>query len=199
MDSLQTQITEELQHIIPVVEELTGLPSRWSGVVELVPNADFRGKKRFSCLIQIDAILARQDSRWPTLIHEALHCVSAGYVAADYRQFPGWEEGVVEKVQRLLRPQILTRLTIALDSTLIAESEHGHRYNVYIEALETLRQQIGVDEYLFYKTLLQTPIKDRPAYVFGRGNQLSGIDRLEFIRNYSAASAVLRGLTTIHG
>src|SRR5579862_3523590 len=110
MDNLAEQIRAELESILPLVEELTGLVSRWSGVVELVSDAEFRGKKRFSCLIQIDIDVARQQSRWTTLIHEALHCVSAGYIASDYREYPGWEEGVVEQMQRLIRPQILARL-----------------------------------------------------------------------------------------
>ncbi len=43
MDDLRAQITEELQHIRPIVEELTGLTSRWNGVLELVTDAEFKG------------------------------------------------------------------------------------------------------------------------------------------------------------
>ncbi len=168
-------------------------------MVELVPDANFRGKKRFSCLIQIDSNLARQEDRWLTLIHEALHCVSAGYVATDYREYPGWEEGVVEKMQRLLRPLIAGHLGLALEPMLIAASEQYHRYNAYIAALETLRLDLGADERPFYQMLLQTAIKERPPSIFSQGNQLPGKQRLHFIKTFSAASAVLRGFTTISG
>ena len=65
MDELEAQVRAELQGVIAALQELTGLPSRWSGRVELVPGADFKGKKRFTCDIQLDAALAEQDARWP--------------------------------------------------------------------------------------------------------------------------------------
>ncbi len=98
------QVRAELEQIMPVVSQLTGLPARWSGRVELVTEADFKGKKRFGCDIQIATELAEQDARWATLIHESLHCHSAGYNGVDFRTYRGWEEGVVEQLQRLLRP-----------------------------------------------------------------------------------------------
>ena len=39
-----SQISKELQRIVAALTELTGLPSQWSGIVELVPEADFNGK-----------------------------------------------------------------------------------------------------------------------------------------------------------
>lgn len=48
-------------------------------MVELVETTEFKGKKPFSCDIQIQASLARLEARWSTLIHESLHAHSAGY------------------------------------------------------------------------------------------------------------------------
>ena len=79
MDTLQAQITNEIGRMVPIVEELTGLPSRWNGTVEIVPLTDFFGKKLFSCSIQIADTAAASEARWRTLIHELLHSVSAGY------------------------------------------------------------------------------------------------------------------------
>ena len=194
MTDLEAQIQSELQRIVEVVTEMTGLASRWSGRVELVPNADFKGKKRFTCDIHIDAGLASTQERWSTLIHEALHTVSTGYIGSDYRKYPGWEEGIIEKLQRLLRAVILDRLDITLPPSTLIAIEAEHRYNPYIEALETLRSALKMDEMRFYLHLLGTPIKDRPGYIFGVGNQMMGVDRTNFIRAYSVASSVLRGL-----
>jgi len=186
------QIEAELQAIAAVLTELTGLPSRWSGHVEFVPEADFKGKKRFTCDIQIDADLAHQEARWSTLIHESLHAVSAGYVGTDYREFPGWEEGVVERLQRLYRPAVLTRLGVLVPDEVFREAEAKHNYNKYIAALEQVRPHLSLPEEEFYLRLLRTPIKVRFSLVFGLGNQLSGQQRIAFAHAFSAASAVLK-------
>ena len=186
------QVEAELQAIIAVLTELTGLPSHWSGHVELVPEADFKGKKRFTCDIQIDAGLAPQEARWATLIHEALHAVSTGYVGTHYREFPGWEEGVVERLQRLYRPVILTRLGVLVPDEVFREAEAKHNYNKYIAALERVRSHLSLPEEEFYGRLLRTPIKDRFSLVFSLGNQLPGRQRIAFAHAFSAASAVLK-------
>lgn len=73
MDTLTAQIHDELARIVPVISELTGLPSNWNGRVELVEGAYYRGMKAFDCDIRIRASLAREEARWRTLIHELLH------------------------------------------------------------------------------------------------------------------------------
>ncbi len=89
MDSLQAQLQTEVAQILALLTELTGLPSRWSGKVPLVVQADFKGRKPFSCDILLDAELCQSDLRWPTIIHEAFHAISAGYHPTDYRAFRG--------------------------------------------------------------------------------------------------------------
>lgn len=196
MDSLQAQIKDELRRILAVVEELTGLSSRWKGTVEIVPDADFKGKKRFSCGIEVQWALAEQDLRWATLIHESLHCVSAGYNRDDYQAFRGWEEGVVEQLQRLLRPEILARLGVRLDERLFADNEIKHYYNPFIEALESLRQALNLpdtpaDKTVFYIELLRIPLRARSAYLLGRGYQ-ERIVSIDYVAKFSRANATLR-------
>lgn len=41
---LQDRTEAELREILAVLTELINLPSRWSGSVELVPDAGFKGK-----------------------------------------------------------------------------------------------------------------------------------------------------------
>jgi len=192
MDDVEARTRQELVDILAVLTELTGLPSRWSGRVELVPEADFKGRKRQICDIQIDAALATQDARWATLIHEALHSVSADYNGVDFRTSPGWEEGVVEKLQRMLRPVILTRLSISVDPNTFVPGETQHQYNKYIEALTSLSQALNYIEAQFFHDLLKMPIGQRPTFVFGLGNQLPGQKRVDFFRLFSVANSLLK-------
>ena len=63
MDEREAQVRAELQGVIAVLQELTGLSSRWSGRVELVPDARVKGTKLFSCGFLIHASLTGQDLR----------------------------------------------------------------------------------------------------------------------------------------
>ena len=84
MDSTEAPAQQEVAQVVRIVDELTGLPSRWGGRVELMPKPDYKGAKAFSCLIFPDAAIVDQDKRWMTLIHEALHYVSVGFARNDY-------------------------------------------------------------------------------------------------------------------
>ena len=192
MEALHAQIADEVRRIVAVVEVLTQRKSRWSGHIELVESADFKGKKPFRCDILLNAFLATQLERWSTLIHEVLHTVSAGYVRDDYQDFQGWEEGVIEQLQRLFRPSILSRLQINIDESIFLFIEEDHAYNKFIAALEQLRMTVGKDQEDFYILLLQTPIRDRPALMLNLGSHLQGSARRQFIVNFSAANAALR-------
>jgi len=186
-------LVEEISLVVPLVAELTGLPSNWNGTVTLVDGAPFRGQKRFDCGILLDSRLAGEPVRWRTLIHESLHAVSAGYNRADYNRLNGWEEGVVEKMQRLLRPQVLERLAVAAaPESVFARAEQEHLYNRYITALETLREELALTEPVFYRNLLATPLAARPGYVYGLGSQFAPQGRRAFLEACSKANAVLR-------
>lgn len=192
MESLHTQVTEEVRRIVDIVEDLTSLQSRWSGKVELVENADFKGKKPFRCDILLNALLATQLERWSTLIHEVLHTVSAGYARDDYQDFQGWEEGVVELLQRLFRARILSRLQIEVDEEFFQSVDEGHAYNNFIAALEQLRVRVGKTQEEFYLLLSHTPLRDRSALLLTLGSHLQGSERRQFIMEFSAANAALR-------
>lgn len=186
------QVRAELEQIMPLLSAYTGLPTRWSGVVELVPEADFKGKKRFTCDIQIDAALADQEVRWLTLIHESLHCHSAGYNGTDYRLHRGWEEGVVEKLQRLLRPSLFPILGVNLTDAERREADRQHPFNDRVEALEAIRQCLPVLDLPFYLHLLSVPIAARLAAVFEQVQQLPEPHRRRALYVLSASDVVLR-------
>ncbi len=194
MDEHAERLLRELEAVVTELGKLTGLPSRWSGRVELVPNADFKGQKRPICDIRIDSALAAQDERWSTLIHEALHSFSAGYSSTDFRNFRGWEEGVVEQLQRLYRPTILQRLGVGLEESVFYPNEREHQFNLYIAALETLRVYVDnpfSEEFDFYHDLLSLPIRERPSHVVRHGLYLDHPQRVIFVAAYSQANAVL--------
>lgn len=154
------------------VERLTGLPSKWSGKV-FVPPADKKspwyGLKAWACDISIREDAAdRISTRYPTLIHEVLHSVSNDMLPSTYAKMVGWEEGVVEGLQRLLRPAIMKRRFPDLqleDELFAAASDKYNGYNPWVQTLQLLAKELGVPEKRFFLDLIKTPLEDRPAYV----------------------------------
>lgn len=170
---------------------MTGLRTNWNGVVDLVPDAHFKGKKPFSCAILLAADLASQNVRWRTLIHECLHAFSAGYNPLDFENYPGWEEGVVEQLQRLLRPTLLLEMGLDIDSSVFEEVERTHLYNRYILALESVRLVLERDTMDFYLGLLRTPMRDRYSTLLQQGSGLEPDKRKGYIMALSVCKVVL--------
>ena len=193
MQDAASQTRQEIAAIVDVLSELTGLSSRWNGEVELSHDPRILGRKPFSCRIVVNVGVINQPTRWRTLIHEALHSFSAGYNMTDYQAFLGWEEGVVEQTQRLLRPAIFGRLGLLIDNSVFAPVEAAHSFNKYIRAVELLRSALHrEDEQGFYVPLLATEIKRRQGLVFSFGNRLPSPERSTFVAVYSKANAILK-------
>jgi hypothetical protein len=193
VEQAEEQIRGELERIQPVVEELTGLRSRWNGRIELVPDPGFKGVKRFSCVIAMDLSMVGDDVRWRTFIHELLHAVSAGYLPSDYRSLLGWEEGVVEHLQRSIRSSVLSRIGVQVPEQVFWAVEEHHPFNRYIEALETLRGELKLQELDFYRNLLGCPIGRRPTSVFAMRGNLPDDQRKRFTVTFARAHTILRG------
>lgn len=192
MEDLEAQVRQEVEQVVTVVSELTGLPSWWSGSLELVEEAAYKALKSFSCTIRVNRAVALTPNRWRALIHEALHSVSAGLNFSDYQRYRGWEEAVVEQLQRLHRGQILGRLGVAHDEAVYQQEEAAHRFNVYIDALEQLRSALEIGETApFYLDLLRAPLGDRSSLALRRGYQLPFEQRVGFVRRYSVVNSVL--------
>jgi hypothetical protein len=188
-------IEDELRSIEAALAELLpGLPSNWNGQLTLADGRanGFLGKKLFSCGIEIDAALATDPLRWRTLMHEMLHAHSVGYRKTDFDDNMGWEEGVVEQMQRLLRPTILAKVSVPIDEELLRRADASHLYNPYIEHLEKLREGLGVeDATVFYRELLGVPIKERAVHVAARG-RFSPLGYAAFIRLFSETDSRLK-------
>ena len=98
--------------------------------------------------------------RFSTLIHEVLHTLSAGYLRDDYQDLQGWEEGVVERVQRLFRESILTAFNAPISADTFHLIDTTHAYNGFIEALERLRSLLGTEK---PRHILSCSFTDAPA------------------------------------
>ena len=193
MNEAEARVQQELVGIVGVLSELTGLTSRWSGEVELSQDARAFGRKPFSCQIVLAERLADQPVRWRTPIHEALHSFSAGYNMTDYQASLGWEEGVVEQTQRLLRPEVLEKLDAQVASSVFAAVETAYSFNRYIQAIERMRVALTRDdEREFYLSLLATPINQRHNLIFAQGNRLPGEERIRFMKVFSEANSSLK-------
>lgn len=186
------RIQEELRQIAALLEEITSQESHWNGELHLIQGADFLGKKPFDCRIELDVALADADVRWRTLLHESLHALSSGYNQRDYNAFYGWEEGVVERLQRLLRPTVLSHLGIMEVEAACVRAEAAHPFNPYIVALQQVRAVLGAeDELTFFLALLRTPIRDRHAFLLHSGLQIGGEQGKRIIAAVSSARVLL--------
>jgi hypothetical protein len=170
--ALSQAILDELRALKQVIEDTTGLASRWSGnvlvldseAIEMMSGKRALAEKRWNCDIVVNGALAGSPLRWRTFIHELLHSVSVGMNPGDYLRFRGWEEGTVEILQRRLRPQIMGRLDIVVEEEVFHTVESLWVYNDYIEALERMRAALQEDDMAFYMTLLHTPLAMRMHY-----------------------------------
>jgi hypothetical protein len=162
---------DDLRRIEEVLQRILGLESRWNGTLEILDTYELLyGKKRVSCTICLRAdVLSGQGAlRWREMIHELLHALSVGYSLAAWRDFRVWEEGAVEKLQRLLRGQVLQGLGIELDEALEAEFRRldaESEYNGYVQRLEQYQETLGMPPNEFYPWLLNMPLAERASTV----------------------------------
>ena len=199
-DTAAERLTNEVQKIIAAVEQRTGLSSRWNGEVVVVDSISalllsrkpFLAKKEWSCRITRLEQIASSDLRWRSLIHEALHSVSAGNREADYVAFIGWEEGVVESLQRLYRPELLKEIGVSIPETVFTEAEQNWAFEPFIVALRRLHAELpNVSEQVFMEMLLKTPLYRRSAEVLAWGKR-DAADPAAFVRVFAQVSSVLR-------
>lgn len=194
-------ITEAIGRVVAEVEQLTGLRSRWNGSVitlgaataAVLAREPFFARKDWSCAITVLDPVTTVPGRWRTLIHEALHSVSAGLTAQSYTQFSLWEEAVVENLQRLYRPAILRSLGVDAPEALFQAEEGNWRFNTALEAMLQIGAALaetGMSQTEFLERLLRTPLADRKATALLWGRQTADFAR--FKRVYAEASGHLR-------
>ena len=165
---LRQQAEADLARVIQQITRLTGLQTRWRGTVEVedIPFP-YWGQKQRTCSISLrrDA-LAVPERRWTTMIHEAVHSVSAVFTLGhlDARQ-ARWEEAIAERLQRLLRNDILRALDVTLDERILTELDAAHLYNGDIRTLDVSREALKIDPRTFYLDLLAATVDRRARIV----------------------------------
>jgi len=193
MDELETQITDEVAAITGFLEQQLGRRSRWNGEVELSDDPTAFGKALWNRRISINRQTAQTDLRWRTEIHEALHLLSVGLNPVSYIDFEGWEEGVVEQLQRLLRPAVSNALSVAVPDAVFADAESSHDYNRFINAPERIRIAVNGLTLVFYRDLLNIPLRERPSSIIQLGRQLPTHQFRGFQKEIAVAYSILRG------
>ena len=196
MDELTEQIRAELGQIQPVLTQMLGWSGRWNGELELLDDPGFKGRKRYDCGIEIRYAAARTEARWRTLIHEMVHGHSAGLSKQAYERERGWEEGVVENIQRLVRSQILSALQVPIAESVFVEDEADFPFASHVQDVESMRLELrraaGFEEdsaeeaLAFYRNLLHTPLQNRAAEVGLRIMRLPVSERRIVLERYSA-------------
>lgn len=138
------------------LSQVIGTIQRWSGKINLIDPArapDYMGAKEWNC-----DIVLRTDVRSNTLIHEMIHGHSVGLTPEAYIRNRGWEEGIVEKLQRMLGANALA----SIGETPITGT---YAYNGYVSALEKLRRWSKKSEEEFYLELIRINLAERPNKV----------------------------------
>ena len=199
-EAFRLRSVSEVSAIEPIISRITRLPSRWKGEIEIHDGGD-KGTKPFRCNMQLSTSIVGSDARWRTLIHEDLHAHSAGLSNESFVSNRGFEEGVVEQLQRLLRDQIIAELPEYLRAGYDKEEydllDRGHTYNIYIAAYERVRKAMGDEPEDFYLDLLRQPVEKRNLHMILRasGKQGNPIPKARLAKSLEAvgkASAVLK-------
>lgn len=129
----------------------------WFGDLEFTDEPSFyaayhRGQQ--TILINPKNITPGDPRSFHIVVHEMLHAYSVkqrGYSMSAI----GFEEGVVEQVARMLRPELAKQLGIEPESEELRRWLERHPYNRYVQYLEEMRKLTGRTPEEFYFALLR--------------------------------------------
>lgn len=158
----------DLRRLTLEIKRLTGMPSRWAGVVWVRDRTFlFSGQKHGWCGVSIrEDILLHPPARWRTMLHEGFHSVSAAFGAGRLDAAPrAWEEAIVEQCQRLFRGQLLSAIGVDFAEARFREGDEQHPYNRHIRALEAHRAALGSAAEPFFLGLLRAGPAGRAGLV----------------------------------
>jgi hypothetical protein len=178
--------------VVGEVERLTGPESRWNGRVEIHddPNVAgqpaFRAMKAWSCSVIVHRSVADDPGSLRSLVHEAVHSVSAGMTREAFDRFRGYEEGVAEWITRAIGPAV----TRALQFDVSFEARDA--FDDLIQLLEMLRDVTGLGAEAFYFGLLRTPLAERERTVVQWAMAANRAEKPA--RVLAGIAAMLRGL-----
>jgi hypothetical protein len=192
--SLADEARELVAGVVSALQELLeGAPSRWNGVVVLDDLSLNAGSMRPDGTIVLLLPLWERGgaARHRLVIHESLHTLSP-WTTPEYRDGKGWEEGVVEQLQRLLRQAVLDKMGLSIPEGEFASADLRHPFNPYIAELEALRERLSAEPVPFYRRLLRLPIPERVLHLASLGDELTAAERSAFRQQLAVANVRLR-------
>jgi hypothetical protein len=191
---LEPIVTRRLQEALPVGQTIR---SRWNGAVALLSEEEaLRAKARFRLedgAILVAADLMGQGVRWRTFIHELLHAHSLVRTPLEYDAAVGWEEGVVEYLQRSWRDSIFHEVGLEVDPEALsdADADWDDAYGSALKDLEFLRHEVrrAGNPSAFYVELLTVPVGERYTFLLQQvmppntGEKRQGLFALSKVRD----------------
>ena len=145
--------------------ELTGLPSRWNGMVVTVDGVDYAGQLGYDNVMRIARMLysAHLANWWRTLIHESIHGVSVGpHTPSAYAAHQGYEEGLAEGLQRLWRQRILKMAGRRVPERAFASVDATHPFATrFLKQLQRDCDELRMSPETLYPLLIRTPLTER--------------------------------------
>ncbi len=190
MEPLHQKVTDALNTLLP-----SGAPrlvSRWNGRIEELVGQDDAAVIRRDGTIEVAARRLNDPDRWRTYLHELVHAHSPLSGQTDMEENLGWEEGVVEHLQRIIRPTVLQG-RMDVDEAAIRATEPVWPYRPYIAAFDKLQRDLGVtdaDAGRWYAQLLQKPVEGRRQFL--AISVLRSPGRLKLMEAIGSANTVLR-------
>lgn len=186
-EEIEERLRLDLHRLQTPLAELLSLQSKWNGEVRLNPflpqaHAVFTSDGA----IVIRPELYRWKIRWRILLHELVHSIAVD-VGDNYYANLGWEEGPVEMLQRLIRPQLLSQAGISYDEKHLQAVEQFWPYQPYVGTIEEVRKLVGKEDSVgFYRDLLQIPIAERFAVLMRQEYDAGRVSIAKQIAVYSA-------------
>jgi hypothetical protein len=155
---------DDTRQIVALVEQETGLTSRWSGEIRFTsaPGTAFLARKLPECPIEFHTDLLGDIEFYYAALEEALHSVSVLTPSPvwDLNPFEGVEEAVVGAMVELLKLP-LRRLYTQDEMLLTLSTRTVNHYQTNMAALGQLRRLADREHWLFYRGLLATPLARR--------------------------------------
>ncbi|RYX80478.1 hypothetical protein EON83_28380 [bacterium] len=186
---------QELHRVHNVLQQLyPKLTNRWKGELEIYPQSQIlaSGQKSWECQIILAQDLMNQPvKKLCVQIHEGFHALSPT-TKEEYARAPKWEEGAIEGAVRIHRTEVARQLRIGISQSMFEARDKNHPYNRYVDALETMRNALGIGDVRgFYDHLMSIPADKMEDYILSEASLLTGREKENFPRRFAVAKAIL--------
>lgn len=142
-----------------------GIESEWNGIVRRIDSGTAIAEWDGSVSINVARLVNEPHIREHNLIHEIFHTISKPSEAA-FKQYAGWEEGLVDQMTILTRESVWDDIGVKLTAKQrrdLLEFDGDSSYGLYRYAWENMRNSTSLSADDFYGQMLRTPLENRPA------------------------------------